>query len=200
MENINFDTILSFLNELPQAESSYLSEEIHTREIPADWIQIGSLVDERIGLNYAMYRPWTNYALGFYPYSGCDIYKTENGKIILSYIEYGGHYPFRRNFIITKKSPFIVEPVSFDIIVSEANNNDFLSVIAKYGLSMNKIEKDILRYKTIDQITHELNADEALVIKKYHSSVSNDYQYTMVMRRENAVKLKSELNLLWPVY
>ena len=145
MENINFDTLLSFLNELPQEDSSYLSEEIHTSQIPADWTQIGSLADERIGLSYAMYKPWTAYALGFYPYSGCDIYKTENGKILLSYIEYGGHFPFRRNFIVTKKSPFIVEPVSFDITVLEDNHTNFLSVITKYGLSIDKIETDLLK-------------------------------------------------------
>ena len=193
MEEITFENLLVYLENLPQEDSIYSSEEIRTEKVPDNWIKIGSLSDIRIGANFAMYNPWSTYALGFYPYSGCDIFKDDSGRIILSYIELGGHAPFRRNFFITKKSPFIFEPVSFDIAIEEDKIATFLANLSNYGLTLEKIEEDLKKYQSIDQIKHELNINETLVIRKYYNSFNKTYRYTMITKRENAIKLKADV-------
>ena len=139
------------------------------------------------------YRPWSHYAVGFYPYSGCDIFRNENNRIILSYIELGGHFPFRRNFTITKKSPFIFEPVSFNITINEIDNDTFLTSLNKYGLTIEKIESDILKYKSIDQINQELNPNDTIVVRKYFDNSNKQFHYSIITKRENAVKIKSDV-------
>lgn len=194
MDNITLNNLLSFLNDLPQEEESYQSEEIHTSELPAEWKMIGTLGDNRIGANFVSYKPWFQYAIGFYPYSGCDIYRNkENNKIILSYIELGGHFPFRRNFTITKKSPFVFEPISFDVSIHESDNETFLSSLRKYGLTIDKIENDILNYKNIDQINHELNPNDTLVVRRYFDHANKIFHYSIITKRENAVNIKSDI-------
>ena len=193
MDNITYDNLLNFINELPQEEESYQSEEIHTSELPSEWIKIGTLADISIGANIVSYRPWSHYAVGFYPYSGCDIFRNENNRIILSYIELGGHFPFRRNFTITKKSPFIFEPVSFNITINEIDNDTFLTSLNKYGLTIEKIESDILKYKSIDQINQELNPNDTIVVRKYFDNSNKQFHYSIITKRENAVKIKSDV-------
>ncbi len=191
MEGLNYDNILEFLNQFPDEIDKNIYEENLRAELPQkEWTLLGTLSDDRIGGGGALYRPWTHYAIGFYPLNLCDIYKDENNRILFSYIEIGGHFPFRRSFIATKKSPFIFEPVSFDITISQENHSAFLKDLEELGLNTIKIENDLKKFKEVYQITDELDPDEALITRKYFNAANNDYYYTLITKREYAVEIK----------
>lgn len=191
---ITFDNLLAFLESLPQEDSLLESTVTHKVKVPDDWSCIGSLADKRIKGNFVMYKPYTNYALGFYPFYGCEIYKDGQGKIILSYIELGGHFPFRSNFFVTKNSPFIIEPVSIQVAIKEEENDYFLNYLLNYGVSKEKMEGDLIKFNSVTQITIDLNIEETSIFRAKFDSYTKTYNYSIITKRENAVKIKAEFN------
>ncbi|WP_225000432.1 hypothetical protein [Cesiribacter sp. SM1] len=194
MGTIDYSNLLSFLNQLPQECDRNIYEEMRSINVPGDWKQIGSLVDKRISGFGTLYKPWTDYALGFYPYNMCDIYQDNKGRVLLSYEEWGGHAPFRRSFIATKTSPFIHEPVSCNITVLGQENDRFIAFLEQYGLTASKIQADISKYKNVHQITENIDKEDTIITKVHHNSVGNEYYYTLITKRENAVVISQEFN------
>jgi hypothetical protein len=189
---ITFENLLNYLENLPQEDSTFKSFETRDEKIPDNWLCIGTLADKRIGGSSVMYKPWTNYAIGFYPFFGCDVYKDDQGKIILSYIELGGHFPFRRNFYITKKSPIKMEPVSISVTIKEEDQDLFLKYLMNFGVTKEKIENDQIKYKSVDQITEDLNVEETIIFRTFFYNYTKTYYYSIITKRENAVKIKTE--------
>ena len=197
MENITFQNLLEYLNESSTEISEYNYEEsrIQNPEI-IGWKLIGSLFDERIGASSTMYKPWTDFALGFYPYNICDIYKDDKNRIVLSYIELGGHFPFRRSFVISKNSPFIFNPIGYTVKISKELNNQFLKILKKENLTEEKIQFDLMRFKEIDQINETLNPNDIYLYRKHYNESLNEYYYHLILPREKAYSLNLQIQKL----
>lgn len=190
---INYNTLLSFLEQFPEENNKNTFEENLNpgEEEIKNWTFLGTLTDEVTGAGMAMYKPWQSYALGFYPYNGCDIYRDDKNRIVLSYIELGGHFPFRRTFIATKASPFITEPVCFAVTVKETDQPVFLEFLERLGLSGEKTEKDLVSFKEMYQITEDLDAEQIYMYRRYFNEKSREFQYTVIAKRQTAHLIKS---------
>ena len=193
MEPINYNTLLSFLEQFPEENTQNVYQENLNpgAEEISTWTFLGTLTDEVIGCGMAMYKPWQSYALGFYPYNGCDIYKDDKNRMVLSYIELGGHFPFRRTFIATKASPFITEPVCFDVTIPQANNVSFLEFLESLGVTGENIEKDLAAFKETYQITHDLDPEKTYLYRRYFNDRTEEYYYTIITKRQTAHVIKS---------
>lgn len=194
MEPVNYKTITSFLEQFPEENGRNVYEENLNpgeREI-SNWTLLGTLNDGLIDCGSAMYKPWQSYALGFYPYNGCDIYKDDQGRIVLSYVELGGHFPFRRSFIATKASPFITEPVCFGITIQKTDHAPFLAFLDSLGLTPEKAEQDLEVFKEAYQITHELNPEEIYLYRRYFNERTDEFYYTIIAKRQTAHVIASK--------
>src|SRR5687768_3148413 len=93
MPYLNYNTIFYFLEKLPAADGRYYYEEIQGVDVPLNWKHLGALNDDKIRMEMEVYKLGSHYAIGFYPFNGCDIYQDEQGRVLLSYVEFGGHLP-----------------------------------------------------------------------------------------------------------
>ncbi len=191
MELLGYDTILDHLKTLPANTGGFQYKELLSQQVPDGWQYLGTLLDEKIRPAIEVYKHFTHYALGFYPFNGCDIYEDEEGRVLLSYIEFGGHAPFRTSYIATKASPFIIEPVAFSLQVHEKDNDAFMDFMMKYGITKDSLEEDLLRYKNITHITDELTGEEVTVLRKHRGITSTEWMYTIIATRSDAHAISS---------
>jgi hypothetical protein len=173
MEHLNYDTILDYLEASPQDSNGFLYKELLSREVPEGWQYLGTLRDEKLKPAVETYKLFTHYAIGFYPFSGCDIYQDEQGNVLFSYLEFGGHAPFRTSYIATKSSPFIPEPVAFNVIVQEKDTDDFIEYLVRYGITKDSLEADLLTFKNLPHISDDISGERVVVIRRHPGIISN---------------------------
>jgi hypothetical protein len=108
MDELTYDTLIGYLQTLPDDDNKFHCLESLNPNIPPTWQYLGSMTDPKISFAMESYKPDSVYALGFYPFDGCDIYRDDESRIRLVYRELGGHAAFLRSFIVTKNSPFVL--------------------------------------------------------------------------------------------
>src|SRR5699024_7797472 len=161
MNEINYETFTDFVAGLPAGSAKAQHEELQFIDLPQNYPLIGTLTDHRLHTSVYSYGIWTQYALGFYPFNDCDIFRDKDDRILLSYVEYGGHPPFRRSFIVNRNSPVIAHPVGFRLHVDEQNHVAFLNHLADMELNEKTIHEQLEKHDAKPDSTHshELASD-----------------------------------------
>jgi hypothetical protein len=194
MMDIYYNNFTDFLVSLPLGPPKSVDEESRNLEIPNEWTKLGTLKDERLHPSMYSYKLWTHYALGFYPFNDCDIFRDENGRILLSYVEYGGHAPFRRSFIAGSNAPIIEQPVGFKLWINKNHHKDFLKYMAQKGFTGERITKDLQKFEDKRKLSDELKSDEWHLLRRDSSTSKDQIIYTMIAPRKKAAELSHTWN------
>lgn len=187
---ITWGNFSNFIQQLPQGEGKILVEESGDPKLPNTWEYLGTLFDSRINPGVAQYFPWTKIAIGFYPYSGCDIYKDDQSRIILSYVELGGHFPFRRNFILNRNTPIALEPICISLQIPAIGHEAFLSYLQQqFAISPEVIEAQLSKFKQVDQLREELDLDQIYIHHRFYNESTETFIYSIITPRNQVVTL-----------
>lgn len=189
---VSHKNITDFLSTQPPSPIESVNEESLSLTIPDSWTQIGTLKDERLQPTYFSYKLWTHYALGFYPFNDCDIFRDDDGRVLLSYVEYGSHAPFRRSFIAGSNAPTIEDPVGFKCWIGQNNHEEFLKHIARKGFTGKRITHDLQKFEDARQLTDKLTPEEWHLLRRNTSTYENKITYTFVAPREQALQLSDK--------
>jgi hypothetical protein len=194
MAFINYHNLSDFLDTLPSGPVTSVEEESLSPKEPDSWVNMGTLKDDRLNPSYYSYKLWSDYALGFYPFNDCDMYRDENDRILFSYIEYGGHAPFRRSFVVNKNSPVIYEPVGFKIRVNQAHHDAFFASIAEWGLTKSRINAELKAFEKVRNLNGEHLKNSYHVLDRHALTNEHQFIYTMTAPREQAVKITNQFD------
>lgn len=186
---IDYQNIQDFITTIPYEVEGIKSEEVRFETPPDTWELLGSLTDNRLKLTFAEYRTYTHFALGFYPYSGCELYKDDKGRFLLSYIELGGHFPFRRNFILGNNSKFVIEPISFQVQIDSQSEAEFIHNLEKFGLTKEVIKSDLSKYSCTISSDLNLNTSSMFVVSRSEIPYLKRVSFTFVANREKALEI-----------
>jgi hypothetical protein len=196
-EPITSKTLLQFLESQPGENPSFLGEESPFNNFEFQGAMLlGDVVDDNLNPGMTSYKGGTHYALGFYPFNGCRVYRDKKGRILLSYIEFGGHAPFRISFPINKRTPFLFEPFCFFISFEEDLSAKVTELFRRYGLTKQKIASDLARFKGIDNIDCDLDVNTIYVVRHYLDLITKKIHYTFIAKHEIALKITREVNAL----
>lgn len=187
---ITWENFSTFIQQLPPGEGKIFVEEPRDPKLPNTWEYLGTLFDSRINPGMAQYFPWSKIAIGFYPYSGCDIYKDDQSRIILSYVELGGHFPFRRNFILNQNTPISLEPICISIQIQENEHEAFLSYLhQEFAISPEVIEVQLAKFKQVDQLREELGLDQIYIHRRFYNESTKSFNYTIIASKHRVVEI-----------
>lgn len=191
---ITWENFQSFIDNLPAGKEKVVCEESRQIDIPEPWELIGSLFDNRFKLPTTEYFPWSKIAIGFFPYSGCDIYKDDQGRTVLTYVEFSGHSPFRRNFILSKNTAIVIEPISIAIEIKESVNESFLSFLQRFGIDKSTLEDQLSKFQEVRKINEELEPDKVYIYQRYFNEKERKFYYTIITNRKNALQITEAFN------
>lgn len=164
--SVSYDNFLEFLAGQPH-ESDGKPDIVHRSvKVPASWEQLGSVYDDGLGATVISHSSGRGITLGFYPYNGCDIYRDrETNDILLSYVELGGHGAARLSFPVTKRTPFLLEPVSTDIQVVPDKIDEFYAIMRERGLTKADMSAQAKHYEVRYQIIEPLPEDRLTFLR-----------------------------------
>lgn len=187
---ITWENFSTFIQQLPPGEGKIFVEEPRDPKLPNTWEYLGTLFDSRIKPGMAQYFPWSKIAIGFYPYSGCDIYKDDQSRIVLSYVELGGHRPFRRNFILNQNTPIALEPICISIEIPANEHEAFLSYLhQEFAISPEVIELQLAKFKQVDQLREELDLDQIYIHRRFYNESTKSFNYTIIASKHQVVEI-----------
>lgn len=193
MSFITYKSISGFIATLPEGSSESMVEEYKSAAVPENYNKIGTLKDDCLCPSPYSYKPWTHYALGFYPFNDCDIFRDENDQILFSYVEYGGHSPFRRSFVVNKNSPITEEPVCFRLSVKQSNHSNFFSQLVEWGLDQARFKQQLKEHAQVRSINDDLSPNALKVIRQ-DALADDSTQFVMIAPRSKAVVLSRQFN------
>ncbi len=187
---ISHHNLLEFLAEQPVNTSGPAGYTDGKREPPAHWELLGSLHDDALGATTVLHRDGSAIAVGFYPYNGCNIYRdSTTGDILLSYLEVGGHAPFRSTYRITKDSPFLFEPVSCDVMVAPERLQELYAAMRVRGLTEEDIRAQVKHYERMYNITEPLPPDRITFVRAFELAAPKRHGFVIVADRKSATEL-----------
>ncbi|NTX59907.1 hypothetical protein HUA74_04465 [Myxococcus sp. CA051A] len=159
--SITHDTLVEYLRNQPGLEDAVKELDDVPMQVPTHWEWIGGIHDDVLGATTSVsYRAWTHFALGFYPYNGCDLYRdTRSSRVMFSYVELGGHGARRISYLVTKHSPFIHEPVAAHLQVPPELHDDLFAALRELGMSEQTLRAQAERYKNVSNILEPLPED-----------------------------------------